>query len=306
MKRLFVLFLSICLLFVLFVPNADAISVRIGDMDSDYLITAADARIVLRAVVGLENLSGNSTLLRSADANGNGSLEAEDARLVLRAAVGLMSIPFVFENNSEYWSGYRDEGLLKAYYSEIAAITRYAGKGRISDQSGMASLTGVSVVRLIDFDGDGRPELYCAFSTDPSVMFSNRQEIIGYEGNGMVKTLYSGEITNNGSDYSPLVWFLEKDDQITLVTGMLFDRGYYRLVNGEFKGDTFVTDWDYFDYTYVNGKRMNSGSADAIEKQYTEGAVNCKIWLFEYGEDQMRQYNKVLAETDRVIALLRG
>lgn len=303
MKKAFVLLVAFCMIFVVTVPNAGAYSVRVGDMDSDYLITAADARTVLRAVVGLDAVAAEE-FFRNADANANGTLEAEDARLVLRAAVGLKSIPFQFEDNSNYWSGYGNRDLMKAYASVVNTIVRHAGQGTISSAANMESLTGTSVVRLIDFDSDGQPELYCAFSTDPSCMFSNRQAVYGYAGDGKVKTLYDDEYTNNGSDYSPLVWFIEKDNAVALVTGMCFDRGYLRLENGEFKGHRFAMDWDDFDSMYVDGNKVPVKSANALEKQYTDGAVNCRVWLFEYGDEQMLQYNKVLAETERVIALL--
>lgn len=58
-----------------------------GDMDNDGKITASDARIVLRASVGLENLSEEQA--KTADYDYNGKITAADARLVLRRSVGL-------------------------------------------------------------------------------------------------------------------------------------------------------------------------------------------------------------------------
>ena len=60
---------------------------NIGDIDNDGQITAADARLALRAAVGLENF--NDAQKKSADADGDGQITATDARLILRAAVGL-------------------------------------------------------------------------------------------------------------------------------------------------------------------------------------------------------------------------
>ena len=54
-----------------------------GDTDGDGKITAADARLVLRAAVGLEELTPEK-----ADMNGDGKINAEDARIILRKSVG--------------------------------------------------------------------------------------------------------------------------------------------------------------------------------------------------------------------------
>lgn len=58
-----------------------------GDVDLNGSISVADARLALRAAVGLDKLSGNAFL--AADADGNGSISVADARMILRVAVGL-------------------------------------------------------------------------------------------------------------------------------------------------------------------------------------------------------------------------
>ena len=58
--------------------------VLLGDVDGDGKITAADARLILRAAVGLEEVS-----LESGDVDGDGKITATDARKVLRDSVGL-------------------------------------------------------------------------------------------------------------------------------------------------------------------------------------------------------------------------
>ena len=55
-----------------------------GDADGDGKITAADARLILRAAVGLEEVS-----LERGDMDGDGKITAADAREVLRDSVGL-------------------------------------------------------------------------------------------------------------------------------------------------------------------------------------------------------------------------
>ena len=67
--------------------QASGESIKIGDVDGDGKISASDARLTLRASVGLEKLDSQST--KKADADKNDKITAADARLILRASVGL-------------------------------------------------------------------------------------------------------------------------------------------------------------------------------------------------------------------------
>ena len=62
----------------------------LGDIDSDGAITSADARIALRASVGLVQLSEKE--FATADADKDNKISSADARLILRTAVGLASL----------------------------------------------------------------------------------------------------------------------------------------------------------------------------------------------------------------------
>ena len=58
-----------------------------GDVDGDGNVTAADARLALRASVGLEELTDAQK--NAADIDGDGNITAADARSILRKSVGL-------------------------------------------------------------------------------------------------------------------------------------------------------------------------------------------------------------------------
>lgn len=62
---------------------------RVGDVDGNGVIEAADARLTLRAAVGLEKYPVGSAEFSRADFDGNKTITAADARCVLRVAVGL-------------------------------------------------------------------------------------------------------------------------------------------------------------------------------------------------------------------------
>ena len=70
---------------------SDAMSRGIlGDVDADGVLAPSDARLALRAAVGLEkNMTPGSVAYVTADADNNGTVAPEDARLILRAAINL-------------------------------------------------------------------------------------------------------------------------------------------------------------------------------------------------------------------------
>lgn len=69
----------------------------IGDINADGTVSAADARLALRASVGLEKLT--DTQFKSADVNNDSKVTAADARTILRVSVGLDK--FDIQENTE-------------------------------------------------------------------------------------------------------------------------------------------------------------------------------------------------------------
>ena len=60
---------------------------RIGDVNLDGVVRAADARLALRAAAKLENLS--SEAFAAADVDFDKKVSAKDARKILRVSAGL-------------------------------------------------------------------------------------------------------------------------------------------------------------------------------------------------------------------------
>ena len=88
-KRLFALLLAGAMLCVSFAAAAAAAP---GDVNGDGGVTAEDARLCLRQVVGLEAYARGSAAYTACDVTFDGGVTAEDARLILRAAVGLETL----------------------------------------------------------------------------------------------------------------------------------------------------------------------------------------------------------------------
>lgn len=101
MKKYISVFMSLIFVLVLTIPATAAEKLttqsaqvpasfllhRKGDIDGDGKVTAGDARLCLRAVVGLEEL--NDLQLQAADVSENATLVSNKARIILRASVGL-------------------------------------------------------------------------------------------------------------------------------------------------------------------------------------------------------------------------
>lgn len=88
MKKTVLLILSVVLLAVCLAFPSFAAG-KVGDVNGDGNVTAADARLVLRHSASLEKLS--EPYITYADADGNGKITAADARLILRVAANLDS-----------------------------------------------------------------------------------------------------------------------------------------------------------------------------------------------------------------------
>lgn len=88
-KRILSVLLTALMLISLF-PVSLAFAGTLGDVDENGTLTAADARLALRASVGLENLT--PAQITAADADFSGDITAADARLILRASVGLETL----------------------------------------------------------------------------------------------------------------------------------------------------------------------------------------------------------------------
>ncbi len=70
-------------------PAIQLTVIVLGDVDCDGKIKAGDARMVLRASVGLEDFSADKAVYTAADVAADGTISAGDAREILRVAVGL-------------------------------------------------------------------------------------------------------------------------------------------------------------------------------------------------------------------------
>ena len=81
--------------------NAEELTVIPGDVDTDGKVTSADARLSLRASVGLVTVSESSLRAIIMDVDADGKFTAADARLILRASVGLENLADPANTNAD-------------------------------------------------------------------------------------------------------------------------------------------------------------------------------------------------------------
>ncbi len=78
-----------CLFFTVFSYAGGLPAYEIGDVDNDGSISSADARLALRASVGLEKMTKDTQKFLAADVDNDGAVTSADARLILRVSVKL-------------------------------------------------------------------------------------------------------------------------------------------------------------------------------------------------------------------------
>lgn len=89
-KKKLIFIITLLIIIPLFSVQAFAAGYTLGDPDNDGKITAGDARLALRASVGLEYLSSYEK--GASDIDADGTITAGDARKILRTSVNLETI----------------------------------------------------------------------------------------------------------------------------------------------------------------------------------------------------------------------
>lgn len=118
LKLLFALIVSAATLFICMVSSNAAF---LGDVtDGDNLVTANDARTILRAAVGLETLTPEQKDI--ADTDGDGKITASDARTALRISVSLDPVLHYYQKEIVTAPTCTEKGLMKLTCTECEDV----------------------------------------------------------------------------------------------------------------------------------------------------------------------------------------
>ena len=94
---------------------------------------------------------------------------------------------------------------------------------------------GLCMAKLVDFDGDGVMEFYCAYSqVDESIEYTGAyREEIYQDQDGQAVRIYTGRVLNMGTSVQPCVQILHKDGRAYLLCGGGQDYVYRTLIDGQ-------------------------------------------------------------------------
>lgn len=178
-----------------------------------------------------------------------------------------------------------EEAAMRAAYRQVIdGLTQQYGEGSISESpiDGQSVMKGLAVVRLLDFDGDGTQELYCAYAKEGSP-YANRQEIYQYRDNEAV-LIYESSISNEGTDVSPMTRLIYKDGLIYLAEGIPFSLkgSYLKLTDGQMQSELdfesgYMSDSGKY---YINGAEVTEEEYRQQTEAFLENTVTVNIWYY--------------------------
>ena len=208
-------------------------------------------------------------------------------------------------------AGPSDEEVYAAFADVIAQLEDQCGEGEIrepEEEEDPRMLWGVAVVRLIDMNKDGVPELYVACG-EPGYVYLNRQYLYVYS-DGEAEQALRAMITNDGTEIEPCSMIVDKEDAVYLGIGAPFNLdGKYVTVDLEEDG-LIRTDVEYQagymsedDKFIFNGEEMSMNEFEARQDEFLDGAEITKISYLEMTDEEMAA---VLEETQETIAEIRG
>lgn len=120
-------------------------------------------------------------------------------------------------------------------------------------------LSGVAVMRLLDFTGDGTPELYVAYS-DGTTPYANKQQIYGFSNGSAVifsefytDSLEFADITSKSSEdaKAPCVWLYTDKSGLSYIV----------------VGEDLSKEAEYY---YLKAKKLENGDREIMELAFTE------------------------------------
>ncbi len=169
----------------------------------------------------------------------------------------------------------------KAYLELINTAQQLHGTARVAQ--GMWE--GVCLAKLIDFDGDGIPELY--YAEKPAGSYYT-QRLYTYHDGEIVQLKIPEDVSNFGTDVSPSALFYIGDGKAYLVDGHEVMNGndvnYFTKQNDDIVSDFVYTAPDLGESKYtVNGKNVTKQELGAQKNALTRGMaeVSYSFWSQE-------------------------
>lgn len=188
----------------------------------------------------------------------------------------------------------------KAYLDQIVTLQNKYGKAAARTDSGFSGLlTGLSMAKLVDMDGDKIPELYCGAGLDGQHMYS-------YADGKIYELAIPEGVSNFGTDVSPCTDFFVGKDKAYLVSGMEVMNGFpvtYQTKQGK-EIVTVLTYTDAIDDNGTNVCTINGQSVDYKQlpimlDEFTAGMTEqyYSYWESPYNPSEMLSPRAALQDT---------
>ena len=189
----------------------------------------------------------------------------------------------------------------KAYLNQITTLQNKYGKAAARTDDGFKGLlTGLSMAKLVDMDGDKIPELYCAAAHQGQHMYSYAD--------GKIYALNIPEsVSNFATDVSPCADFYVDDTKAYLVDGHEIMNGFpVRYLTKQ--GKEIVTALTYTDaidddtgnhICTLNGESVTYHELSAAQVDFTKGMTweHYSFWESPYNVPEVRSARASLQDT---------
>ena len=189
----------------------------------------------------------------------------------------------------------------KAYLNQITTLQNKYGKAAARTDDGFKGLlTGLSMAKLVDMDGDKIPELYCGAGLEGQHMYSYAD--------GKIYALNIPEsVSNFATDVSPCADFYVDDTKAYLVDGHEIMNGFpVRYLTKQ--GKEIVTALTYTDaidddtgnhICTLNGESVTYHELSAAQVNFTKGMTweHYSFWESSYNVPEVRSARASLQDT---------
>ena len=195
-------------------------------------------------------------------------------------------------------------GTAAVYLAIVNGLKAKYGEGRVSDNGNF--LLGFGFARLLDLDGDGAPELICAYQNPERDFLRYVNEYAVYGGGSAEPLFAPREISNFGNGDAPGIEWLTKDGQVYLEDCM----GAMTIVYSHLTSGKLIPDFSYEEdfgedgnpVCSLNGVPTDWETASAAIDAFEAGGEKTRVEFFNY--EGTNPLETVLADTQSVIDTL--
>lgn len=201
----------------------------------------------------------------------------------------------------------------KAYLKIVKELINKYGEGKYLEKTSECGgvqryLSGLSVIRLLDFDGDGKEELLCGYY-DKEDLGNGQQQIYSFDGE-KANLVYYNSIPYSGQIFQSHIELIKNNEKIYILTKenpQTFIREIWsELIDGkitqkvDFNGASEIDGTGRAKYK-IDGQYVDETTFFERLDSFHKSGESIKI---PFNEDSRENLQMVLSETDKVLEML--